>query len=121
MAGKNSQTLNFDSESSGDESNNSGIETQPAKRRRILDWHYVKSYCTKQEAEEFIKSDNQWVYKGRYHTSDAEVLNYVCRSVDSCSSKCHVMWLLLDNTSVILEKTTDKHDHVSIPKTGNFA
>lgn len=120
MARKCSQTLNFDSESSDDESNNGETENQPAKRRKLLDWNFVKQFSTKQAAEEFIKSENKWVYKSKYQTADAEILKFVCRSSDSCSSKCCII-LLLNNTSVIVEKTTDQHDHVDRPKTGNFA
>ncbi|OXA42889.1 hypothetical protein Fcan01_22334, partial [Folsomia candida] len=117
MARKCSQTLNFDSESSDDESNNGETENQPAKRRKLLDWNFVKQFSTKQAAEKFIKSENKWVYKSKYQTADAEILKFVCRSSDSCSSKCCII-LLLNNTSVIVEKTTDQHDHVDRPKTG---
>ncbi|OXA36867.1 hypothetical protein Fcan01_28366 [Folsomia candida] len=88
MTKKCSQTLNFDSGSSDDESDNSRNEYQPAKRRKLLDWNFVKNFSTKQAAH-----------------------------VDSCSAKCRII-LLSNNTSVIVEKTTDEHDHVPIPKTG---
>lgn len=96
-------------------SNEDSEEIPKPKRKRLQkNWIFEKTFTSKKEALESIKSENSWGYYYE-NTSEAGVkVTYRCNFVKFRGQQCSAgIYLLYDstNTSVHLYRTDSSHNH----------